>query len=129
MAGNTANPTHFRLLSALKAVGPYLREKESQEGHYLFDCLSVCVSDKKSPEEREFWGWWLEFDKQDEGYVANYSLGLYNVEGNWEPKVIPKKAQDEVTRTMEDFDKKLKKALSDRFEINYELHNESVEVS
>ncbi|WP_104401947.1 sigma factor-binding protein Crl [Vibrio penaeicida] len=129
MTENTANPTHFRLLSALKAVGPYLREKESQEGHYLFDCLSVCVSDKKSPEEREFWGWWLEFDKQDEGYVANYSLGLYNVEGNWESKAIPKKAQDEVARTMEDFNKKLKKALSERFEIDYELHKESVEVT
>ncbi len=64
------HPTHYRLLSALKAIGPYLREPQSSEGYYLFDCLAACVNDKKSPEEREFWGggWSL---KGEGGFAAN----------------------------------------------------------
>ncbi|EGV2674026.1 Crl family RNA polymerase assembly factor, partial [Vibrio parahaemolyticus] len=54
MSETTQGPTHFRLMSKLKAIGPYLREPQSQEGRYYFDCLSVCVDDKKSPEKREF---------------------------------------------------------------------------
>lgn len=59
MSEPTKSPTHYRLLSTLRAIGPYLRESQSTDGMYIFDCLSVCVNDKKSPEQREFWGWWL----------------------------------------------------------------------
>ncbi|MFA0544508.1 sigma factor-binding protein Crl, partial [Vibrio sp. 10N.222.52.B7] len=68
-------------LNVLKAIGPYLREPQSEDGHYIFDCLSVCVNDKKSPEEREFWGWWLELDKSEEGFSAKYNTGKYNIDG------------------------------------------------
>ncbi|BCB41498.1 hypothetical protein VagYM19_06250 [Vibrio alginolyticus] len=46
MSETTQGPTHFRLMSKLKAIGPYLREPQSQEGRYYFDCLSVCVDEK-----------------------------------------------------------------------------------
>lgn len=59
MSEVTNNPTHNRLLTKLRAMGPYLRDPQSKEGHYYFDCLSVCVDDRKSPELREFWGWWM----------------------------------------------------------------------
>jgi len=129
MSEVTASPTHYRLLSTLKAIGPYLREPLSEEGHYLFDCLSVCVSDKKSPEEREFWGWWMDLDKQESGFIANYSFGLYNAEGNWVDKAVPASAQEEVQRTLDNFDAKLRDVLQSKFELGVELHKESVEIT
>lgn len=129
MSEVTASPTHYRLLSTLKAIGPYLREPLSEEGHYLFDCLSVCVSDKKSPEEREFWGWWMDLDKQESGFIANYSFGLYNAEGNWVGKAVPASAQEEVQRTLDNFDAKLRDVLQSKFELGVELHKESVEIT
>lgn len=121
------NPTHYRLLSALKAIGPYLREPQSEEGHYLFDCLSVCVNDKKSPEEREFWGWWLELDKSEDGFSAKYNVGKYNLAGDWDSQSLPKKAVEEVNRTQEAFHQKLVDVLSSQFELNVTLDKESVE--
>lgn len=120
-------PTHYRLLSALKAIGPYLREPQSEEGHYIFDCLSVCVNDKKSPEEREFWGWWLELNKSEEGFSAKYNIGKYNLAGDWVSHALPKKAVEEVTRTQEAFHQKLVDLLSTQFEIDVTLDEESVE--
>ncbi|MBW3694288.1 sigma factor-binding protein Crl [Vibrio sp. T187] len=121
------NPTHYRLLTALKAIGPYLREPQSEEGHYLFDCLSVCVNDKKSPEEREFWGWWLELDKSEEGFSAKYNVGKYNLAGDWDSHALPKKAVEEVNRTQEAFHQKLVELLSKQFELEVVLDEESVE--
>lgn len=51
MSDTKKSPTHYRLLSTLRAIGPYLRESQCVDGSYLFDCLSVCVNDKKSPEK------------------------------------------------------------------------------
>lgn len=130
----TATPTHFRLLSALRAIGPYLRESDSKDGHYLFDCLSVCVDDKQSPEEREFWGWWLELDAgslvdNQCSYVAKVKLGLYNKAGDWKASKVPKKAQEEVARTQRDFIVKLNKVLEERFELKLIFHKDSEELS
>ncbi|WP_375752937.1 sigma factor-binding protein Crl [Vibrio sp. HN007] len=122
-----ASPTHYRLLSALKAVGPYLREPDSSEGKYVFDCLSACVDDKKSPEEREFWGWWMELEETDSGFVACFKTGIYNLEGTWDKVEVPENAKDEVNRTQQEFMKKLTKALKERFELSFELHPESEE--
>ena len=127
MSEVTQQPTHYRLLSVLKAIGPYLREPQSEEGHYIFDCLSVCVNDKKSPEEREFWGWWLELDKSEEGFSAKYNTGKYNIDGNWDPLPLPKKAVAEVSRTQEAFHQKLFDELQKKFEIGVQLDEESVE--
>ena len=127
MAEDTKLPTHYRILSTLKAVGPYLRENQCSEGNYLFDCLSVCVNDKKSPEEREFWGWWLELEQFEQTFKAKYFTGRYNLAGNWDVVAIPKKAIAEVNRTQDDFHAKLIKTLEDKFDMTVELHKESVE--
>ncbi|WPC74736.1 sigma factor-binding protein Crl [Vibrio porteresiae] len=111
----TKLPTHFRLLAAFKALGPYLREEQSKDGLYWFDCLSVCVSDKKAPEKREFWGWWITLTPSDEGFQAEYHTGRYNIDGDWVDESIPAAAQAEVERTHGDFAQKLSKMLADRF--------------
>lgn len=74
-------PTHYKLLNELKAIGPYLREMECETDQYCFDSLSVCIDDQKSPEAREFWGWWLLLEKTDQTFTANYTLGKYNKKG------------------------------------------------
>ncbi len=122
-----AKPTHYRLLTTFKAIGPYLREGQCSEGQYLFDCLSVCVNDKKSPEEREFWGWWLELAKTDEGFAAKYYAGQYDLSGNWQDIKIPAKVSPEVNRTQEVFHQKLIDTLQDRFGLKVILHKESAE--
>ncbi len=120
-------PTHYRLLPTLRAVGPYLREAQCQEGFYLFDCLSVCVNDKKSPEEREFWGWWLELEQQGTHCIAKYHIGLYNDVGDWVPCDMSAKALKEVKRTQEAFHTKLTETLNDKFEMTVGFHQDSFE--
>ncbi len=134
MANKAVSPTHFKLLLAFKAIGPYLREPESQEGMYLFDCLSVCVDDKQPPEEREFWGWWMELestvkDDQITGFVAKFQAGLYDLDGKWQAKELPQKAKSEVIRTQEVFLNKLAKMLDERFTLGFTLHQESEEIA
>lgn len=133
MAELAVTPTYFRLLTALRAIGPYLRESDSKEGHYLFDCLAVCVNDKKSPEEREFWGWWMELDasRSEEGqdsYTAKFKFGIYNQDGNWDAIEVPKKARAEVARTQSEFIAKLSKVLEDRFDLTLEIDKASEEI-
>ncbi len=132
MADKAVSPTHFKLLLALKAVGPYLRELESKESMYLFDCLSVCVDDKQPPEEREFWGWWMELesviaDNKITNFVAKFQVGLYDREGKWQVKELPEKAKPEVVRTQQEFLNKLSKMLDERFSLGFEQHEESEE--
>ncbi len=91
MSETTQGPTHFRLMSKLKAIGPYLREPQSQEGRYYFDCLSVCVDDKKSPEKREFWaGGWI-WNPSREALLLNIILASTTKKGNGYLKPFPKK--------------------------------------
>jgi len=123
----TKNPTHYRLLSALKAIGPYLREGQCKEGSYAFDCLAACVDDRKSPEKREFWGWWMELDQTDDGYEAKYYTGRYNLAGNWEVKEIPQKQLEEISQNREEFHKMLEKTLDERFGLVLSVHKQSVE--
>ncbi len=127
MSETTKNPTHYRLLSALKAIGPYLREDKSKEGSYLFDCLASCVDDRKSPEKREFWGWWMELDQIEKGFEAKYFLGRYNLAGDWEVKDIPDKVLTEVSLNQEEFHNKLEQTLIERFGLALSVHKESVE--
>ncbi len=117
MAGAFQNPTHFRLQAALKKFGPYLREGECSEQHYFFDCLAVCVDEKKSPEQREFFGWWMELARTEESKCeAKFYLGVYNKAGQWESVSVDKAHQKDIEKTQQDFVVKLTDAL-DQFEI------------
>ncbi|MGF1907913.1 sigma factor-binding protein Crl [Vibrio kasasachensis] len=127
MSKVTKIPTHFRLLTSLRALGPYLRESQSKEGFYLFDCLGVCVNDKKSPEEREFWGWWLELEQQDNQFAARYRIGKYNSQGQWVGESLPKKAVADVNRIQNSFHQSLLTMLENEYGIEVGLHDESVE--
>ncbi|OBT16838.1 XRE family transcriptional regulator [Vibrio sp. UCD-FRSSP16_10] len=120
-------PTYHRMIAKLKAIGPYLRESECQPNLFLFDCLSVCVDDKKSPECREFWGWWMELEKQDEGSIciARFHHGKYNASGAWIDEKLPATAEAEVQRTQTVFESKIKEQLSKQFEFEFELHQDS----
>ncbi|WP_194437499.1 sigma factor-binding protein Crl [Vibrio fluminensis] len=127
MSKVTKIPTHFRLITSLRALGPYLRESQSKEGFYLFDCLGVCVNDKKSPEEREFWGWWLELEQQDNHFAARYRIGKYNKLGEWVEESLPKSAVADVNRIQNSFHQSLLEMLKNEYEIEVTLHKESVE--
>ncbi|KII80380.1 sigma factor-binding protein Crl [Vibrio renipiscarius] len=127
MSKVTKIPTHFRLLTSLRAIGPYLRESQSREGFYLFDCLGVCVDDKKSPEEREFWGWWLELEMQGQEFAARYRVGKYDKLGEWVNDPLPKEAVAEVNRIQNNFHQKLVEVLEKEFGVLVTLHDKSVE--
>ncbi|GHZ53133.1 transcriptional regulator Crl family protein [Vibrio cholerae] len=125
MSEMTKTPTHYRLLSTLKAMGPYLREGQCSERFYLFDCLASCVNDKKSPEKREFWGWWMELTQNEQEMSAFYHIGRYTLAGDWVAEAIPESAQAEVNHTQAEFHKKLVKTLRERFEISVTVSTES----
>ncbi|MCJ2377823.1 sigma factor-binding protein Crl [Vibrio sp. ZSDZ34] len=127
MSDKSSNPTHYRLITALKAVGPYLREPLSNEKNYHFDCLSVCVDDKQSPEDREFWGWWLDLSFNGKSFEARYHLGLYNQVGEWVNENVPASAIQEINRTQEAFHNKLVNMLDEKFSLSVSIHEESVE--
>lgn len=120
-------PTHYRLISALKAIGPYLREPLCKDGSYHFDCLSVCVDDTKSPEDREFWGWWLDLSLVEQTFEATYQMGRYNQVGEWVLEQTPKSALAEITRTQEAFHEKLVTMLKEQFSLDVTIDDDSVE--
>lgn len=95
--------TYKRLLRQFTAMGPYLREEQCEQGRYYFDCLSVCVSAKPAPDKREFWGWWLVLEQNEHSFSYHCEFGLYNVDGQWQSKAVPKKHQEEVERTLAHF--------------------------
>lgn len=120
------NPTHYRLMGTLRAIGPYLRDGQCREGFYLFDCLSVCVDDEKSPEQREFWGWWLELEQIESGFRAKYHLGKYDVNGDWVKDTLTDEVLNDVDKSHQVFHQKLTDTLSKKFELNVEFHDDSM---
>ncbi|NLS14126.1 sigma factor-binding protein Crl [Vibrio sp. SM6] len=118
-------PTHNRLLAKMRAIGPYLRDPQSQEGNYYFDCLSVCVDDKQSPECREFFGWWMELTAVEGGFQALYRIGKYDIDGEWQALELPKNVLKEVTQTQQLFHDKLDQMLNTHFRLTVEVHDKS----
>lgn len=117
MTTETTFPPHGRLMTKLTALGPYLRQLHSSDGYFFFDCLSSCISAKKAPEEREFWGWWLTMARTDSGFEYQYYFGRYNDAGEWVKDTLPAKHEKVVLQTLDDFYPKLKGLLQDEFKL------------
>lgn len=122
MPHEAKNPTYHRLLSAFKAIGPYLREDKCQAECYFFDCLSVCVNDQKAPEKREFWGWWMVLSVEEGSYQACYKYGRYDQNGDWVEDELKTANQEEVERTRIVFHEKLVTMLDKDFSIHINLN-------
>lgn len=102
-----------RLMKAFIGLGPYIRESQCKGNRYFFDCLAVCVSSKPSPEKREFWGWWIDIEADEEGFVFYCQTGLFDKLGDWQPKAIKNaEIQKEIDENLQAFKQKLQNYLT-----------------
>ncbi|AKJ42802.1 sigma factor-binding protein Crl [Pragia fontium] len=102
-----------RLLKEFVSLGPYIRESQCKGNHYFFDCLAVCVSSKPSPEKREFWGWWMDIEADEQGFTYRTQAGLYDKAGDWQVKTIKDAdVQKEIDENLKEFLLKLERYLT-----------------
>lgn len=117
MTEETKQLSHGRFLTRFGQLGPYLRKNKSSEEAYFFDCLSACVSAKKEPDVREFWGWWMELIPKKDGFRYAYTFGKFDSIGNWKPLELPNKYTQEVNDSLDVFYKKISAFVEDELKL------------
>lgn len=103
-----------RVVKKFSELGPYLREQQCGQQNFFFDCLAVCLNASHPPDKREFWGWWLTLETQQDHMIYHYYFGMYDHTGNWVKTVIRRqKAQQEVEKSLQQFFHRLTKLACD----------------
>ena len=100
-------PSSGRLCKLFTDLGPYFRKQQSTEQLFFFDCLEICIDPEKEPGEREFYGWWLELEKSENGFNYKRFNGHYNLAGNWIVENICAQDQQQLDMSFELFLKRL----------------------
>lgn len=100
-------PSRGRLFKLFTDLGPYFRKLQSTESHFFFDCLEICIDSEKVPEEREFYGWWLVLEKEENSFNYQRVNGRYNIAGDWVIEAISVQNQQQIDKSFTLFIKRL----------------------
>lgn len=100
---NKTGPSRGRLFKLFTDLGPYFRKQQSTDSTFFFDCLEICVDDKKEPDQRQFLGWWILLTKSDKGFSYERFNGLYNLAGDWVSETIDAEQQTQLDASFELF--------------------------